>query len=289
MIDKEKINKYDDLFESSIEFSCRIGLRNRNEIEVLTDEEILQFCNKNGISIPPVVWSYTRFFGKGSRLKNSEYNMSHSTTDYLYANSLANRKLEWLNMMTLKEYLDAKNFEINDNRDEVDSLEDDNEGIYTPTIKSLMNIEDIIIYAYDSYTRSFKFYNSKQENPILFQLINYESVSSLFYTLTNTFRNSIFTFISNYASQDFIVGKDSRLFRTSGITHIDIDYSNGFEFIKEYQTLFKDDNLNRIELKRLRDLFYLMNDQYEEENNIIRSMPEFENKFIEFLKERKFF
>lgn len=288
MIDKEKINKYDNLFKSSIEFTCRIGLRNRNEIEILTDEEILEFCNKNGISIPPVIWSYTRFLGKGSRVKNSEYNMSYSTADYLYANSLANRKLEWLNMMTLKEYLDVKNFEINDNRDEVDSLEDDNEGIYTPTIKSLMNIEDIIIYAYDSYTRSFKFYDSKQENPVLFQLINYESVSSLFYTLTNTFRNSIFTFISNYANQDFIVGKDSRLFRTSGIPHVDIDYSNGFEFIKEYQTLFKDKNLNRIELKRLRDLFYLMNDQYEEENNVIRSMPEFEDKFIEFLKERKF-
>lgn len=286
MIDKKTVDKYDVLFESTIEFTCRIGLSKREDIECVTDDEIKAFCKKQQVALPPAIWSYTRFFGNGVGISNSDYTMSHNISNYLTADSLAKRRQEEYGNMNLKDFLADKNFKVNYD----EASPDDNEGIYTPKLNSLMNIDDVFFYSYDSFNRSFKFVDSSKENPFVYYLTGYDTVTSYFSPFTDRFRDVLFIFIMNMAPVNF---EGTWMFYEKSISitpTASIDYSDGFECIKIYQEIFKDLSVSQREnLKRHRNVFYELNNRIEQKENRVLSFTEFENNFIDFLKKEKWF
>lgn len=288
MTKKDKINKYDTFFESGAELATRIGLCKRENIIGATDEEINEFCVKHRISLPLCSQSYARFFGHSSQMGESDYNITFSLRDFDYAQHQASLKRDWLEGMNLREYIGTKNFKVNYD----DEMPEDNDGIYTPEINTLMDTNNIAFYSYDPFSRSFGFFDTQQEDPILYDITAYRVVTSLFLTVTNSFRNSIFMFLINYAAQDFNLHLDCHhsAIQDDSKTNNKIDYSGGFECIKFYQELFKNNqNLNVVQLKYYRDLFYQLNNKFEQETQQVLSVPKFEDKFINFLSENKFF
>lgn len=288
MTKKENINKYDLLFDSGVELASRIGLCKREGIIGATDEEINEFCVKHRINLPLSSWSYARFFGHSSQMIKSDYNIAFSLREFDYALHQASLKKDWLDGMNLREYIKSKNFKVNYD----DEIPEDNDGIYTPEINNLMDADNIAFYSYDPFSRSFSFFDTRQENPILYDITAYRVVTSLFLPVTNQFRNSIFMFLVTYAAQDFNTHLDYHQStpQSGSKTNNKIDYSGGFECIQFYQELFKNNqNTNVAKLKYYRDLFYQLNNSYEEETEQILSITEFENKFINYLHDNDFF
>ena len=287
MKDREVIDKYDILYESCIEFCSRIGLCNKDNVVHVSDEEISLLCKRIDTTLPPALWSYTRFFGNGVSLNNSEYIMTHSILDYEHAYSIANMRIEdECDGMTLKEILNTRSFKVNYDGDSPE----DNEGIYTPEIKSLMNIDDIFVYYYDSFNRSFKFVDSSKENPFIYYLVRYEALTSYFSSFTDRCRDLMFMYIVNMAPFDF---KGPTMFFEKSIFIAfdeEINYSGGYEWIKTYQDILKKLTASQREtLKRLRGIFYELNNEVEQRENRILSFSEFEGNFIDFLKSEKWF
>ena len=277
MTSKEKISKYDALFQSGVEIVSRVGLCNRKEVVGATDEEINEFSVKHGITLPASVWSYFRWLGQSSQLNNGDYNVSPSLQDYDYALHQANLKEDWLaGGMNLKEYINTKNFKVNYD----DEIPEDNDGIYTPEINSLMDINDIVFCNYDPFTRTFEFFNSRQENPIVYAITAYKNVTTLFSPFTDRFRNVLFmTFV------DLISEKKSSF--SSSLANADL--SGELEYIKTYKELFQNSNeLSRARLKSCREMFCQMNSNHEKEENRVLSISEFENGFINFLSQNNF-
>ena len=290
MIDKEKIGKYDTLFESGVRLVDRIGLCKQESIVTATDDEIYEFGVKHGITFPPAVWSYARYFGLCTPMSSSDYNLANSLRDIDYALHQAGLKNDWLGNKNLKEYIADKNFKVNYD----DEIPEDNEGIYTPEINTLMNVNDIIFYSYDPFTRSFKFFDSKQENPVVYEITGYKVVTSIFTSFTNKFRNIIFMFLVNFTPEDFTssCGSFNSLKNNKvSLSPNNKDYSSEyFECLSLYKKMFKEHKkINRSKLKYYRDVFYQMNNKLEQEEDRILSIIEFENKFIGFLEENSFF
>lgn len=273
MTSKELIYKYDALFESGVEVACQIGLCNREEVIGATDEEISEFSIKHGIKLPPAVWSYLRWLGQSSKLNKGEYNIAPSLQDYDYALHQANLKQEWLEGgMNLKEYIYKKNFKVNYD----DQMPEDNDGIYTPEIKTLMDIEDVVFCNYDPFIRSFEFFNSRQENPIIYSLTAYTNITTLFSSFADRFRNVLFSILVDFISKDNL--------RLNGL-----DSSGELEYIRVYQDMFKGcDELYKVKLKSYRDMFCQMSNNKEKAENRILSISEFENGFINFLSQNSF-
>lgn len=285
MINKEQIDKYDDFFKSAIDFFERIGLCEESRVEGVSDDKISEFCVKNDIILPPVLWSYIRYFGYSNPLKNSDYNMALSLANIDEAIKQADLSQEWLGQKNLREFIESNIFRVNYD----DEAPEDNDGIYTPEIASLMDINNTLFYLYDPYSRSFKFVDFTQENPIIFSIISYRIITSQFYSFTTTLRDMMFTFVVNFSSFDFAVKNTYNQIYASLPPVKEIDCSGGFECLKIYQTVFKHlSNAKRLELKRLRDIFYVQKDKEEKETGKILLMNEFENEFVIFLKEYKF-
>lgn len=285
MTNEKTTDKYDELYASAVEFAFRIHLCNREEVEGATDAEIQQFCNKHNVILPPAMWSYTRHFGRKARIRDTDYNCVHSLTDYQYALDHANRREEWNEMLNLKELLSQKNFKVNYDEDSPE----DNEGLYTPEITSLVDVNNVLPFHYDEFTRTFKFLDSSLENPIIYYLTRYYALSSTFTSFTNRYRDVKFMYIVNSAPQGFaemglVNGK-----RVPISPPPVIDYSDGFEYLKVYQELFKKKDLDRGRLKQLREAFYMINDEIEEKENRILSFTEFENNFIRYITENRLY
>lgn len=283
MTNQNIISKYDILFSSSKEFAHRVNLYRREDVEGASDNEIDAFCKHHNIKYPPVLWSYTRYFGKKAIIRGSNNIIGPlSMPDVDYALHQAGLRYEWNGMLNLKELIDKKNFMVNFDYD----VPSDNDGIYTPEIKSLMNIDDILIFHYEPFRRSFKFIDSSKENSEIFYLTRYYTLTSLFQSFTNRFRDILFMYIASSAGDDFTeLGIIDGKLVPVGEPPV-IDYSNDFEFVKKYQELFKNKNTNRGKVKVLRDQFYILNDKVEKEENRILSFNEFEKKFLDFLEEK---
>lgn len=283
MTNKNTIDKYNDLFASGMEFTLRTNLCEPEDVEGASDAEITLFCKKRKVSFPAALWSYCRYFGKKAKAKDTDYNYGYSLASFDYALHQANQREEWHNVMNVKELLAHKNFKVNYDED----FPDDNIGLYTPEINSLMDVDNIMVTAYDEYTRSFEFVDASKENPELFYLTQYYILSSTFTTLTNRYREALFTLIINFAQNDFaemgfVDGKRVPISKAPTI-----DYSGGFECLKTYQDLFKKEGLDIVYLKKLREQFYIINDTKEKEENRILSFTEFENNFIDFIKDKE--
>lgn len=271
------IDKYDILFSTSRDFIERVKACKKGEIEGYDDSEISKFCDKHNITLSPAMWSANRHFGKKAYTRAYDYLLINSLADMEYAIHEANMQETWNGMKTVKEFLNETNLMVNYDYDDLS----ENEGMYTPQIKSLMNIEDIVFFNYDPYTRSYKFYDSKKENPEIYYLTRYYTLTSLFAPFTDRFRDILFLFISNYAPYDFaemgII--DGRRVPVSEAPAI--DYS-GYECIKEYIDIFQNDNIDRSKIRSLRDIFNNIMNNVEKEENRILSFLEYENKFLDF-------
>lgn len=286
MVNKEQIDKYDDFFKSVSEFLERIGLCEKGKIEGVTDNEICEFCSKNDTILPPVLWAYARRFGYSIPLKNSDYNVSLSLSNIESAIKQADVVKEWLGGKRLKEFIKEERFKVNYD----DEVPEDNVGMYTPEISSLMEVNNALFYYYDPYSRSFTFVDSTQENPIVFDILSYKVVTSQFYSFTTTVRDMMFTFMVNFFSCDFIENNIYNQIYASLSPEMEIDCSEGYDCLKMYQTAFKHlSNAKRLELKHLRNIFYVQKDKEEKQTGKILLMNEFENEFVELLKESNFF
>lgn len=280
-MNKNIIDKYDILFSSSIDFTFRVGLYKKQDILGASDNEIKLFCERHNIQkFPAILWSYTRHFGKKANIRYSNRSIAaHTMADFDYAIHQANLKDEWNGNLTLRESLNKSNPLVNYDY----NYPIGEEGMYTPPIKSLMNIEDIVFFSYEPFDRSYKFVDGSKENPEIFHLSRSQYVSSLFTSFSNRFRDILFMYIASYAGEDFVEmaiidGKLSPV----GVPPV-IDYSSGLEFIKEYQEIFKRKDLDTRKIKSLRQQFYQINNEVEKKENRILSFNEFEENFINFL------
>lgn len=280
MTNNKTIDKYDVLYASGIEFALRINLCKPHEIEGASDYEIQNFCLDHNVTIPPSLWSYTRHYGKKVRARESEYNCIQTLSNYKYALHQANLREEWHQMMNLKELLLHKNFKVNYD----DDYPDDSIGEYTPEINSLLDINNIFVFDYDGFARRFKFLDSSKENPEIFCLTRYYTLSTTFLSLTNRYRHLLFVNILNaapfaFAEMGIVNGK-----RVPVSSPPKIDYTDGFECLKAYQKIFSTKKMNRQLLTKQRENFYAINDEIEKKENRILPFTEFENKFIEYLR-----
>lgn len=282
-LDFEKVNKYNSLFDTGLEFICRIGLCQRDTVIGATDKEILKFSEDTGIILPASVWSSARFFGVNSPLANSRFNLMTNLDDLKEYTEFANLREEWLDGMNVKEYLKAKDFKINYDYDNPN----DNYGIYTPDLKDMIDVDNAIFFDYDSFTRTLRFIDGKNENPCVYSFNQYRSLTSAFVMFSNVFRHFLFLIILNYAPQQF---KGNIFFRDLNINlnnNKELDYSGGYEFINRYQNLFRGlSNTKRIQLDKQRAVFYILNNEIEQKENRIMSCIEFENRFIQFILEK---
>lgn len=282
MTDNHTIDKYNILFASGVEFALRTGLSEKDGIEGASEAEIHLFCKKRKVHFPAALWSYCRYFGKKAQAKATDYNYGYSLATFDYALHQSRQRSEWHDMLDVRELLSKENFKVNYDPD----FPDDNIGLYTPEIATLMNVEDIMVSNYDEFTRTFELIDSSKENPELFYLTKYYILTSNFITITNRYREALFTFITNnaqydFAEMEFVDGKRVPISKPASI-----DYSDGFECLKVYQDLFKNENLDITYLKKLREQFYIINNQIEEKENRILSFTEFENNFISFIQDK---
>lgn len=253
-------------------FYAHLGLCEEGKIKGCTDSEITAFGKKWSLNISPALWAYLRHLGSENPLQGTAYSLAISLQDIDYAMTEANQQKDWLEGKNLIEFIRYNNFRVNYD----DASPEDNEGIYTPDINSLINSNDVLFYNYAPFSRSFSFMDSNEENPILYNMFSYRVLTSQFHTLTTTVRDVLFTFLEKHI--------------LSNLSERRIDnFQPGFESIDIYKELFKSlNNKEKLELRRLRDIFYQIKDREERETGNILSIGEYEADFIKYLEANNF-
>lgn len=266
------IGKYEAFFSSIPKFFAYLGLCKEEEIKGCGDKEIKAFGDKWNLSISPVLWAYLRYLGNDNPLEGTEYNLAISLLDIDYAMTEASQKKDWLEDRNLMEFIEANDFRVNYD----DASPEDNEGIYTPGINSLLNSNDALFFVYHPSSRSFSFFDSKEDNPIVYNVFSYRVITSQFHTLTTTVRDMLFTFMLKGALSHL-----PECWAESG--------QSEFEALGVYKKIFNNlDSKDKLELRRLRDIFYQITDQEEKETEKILSIGDYEAKFVEFLDVNNF-
>lgn len=279
MKSNELIKRYQVLYKSGVETVVFLGLAKESDFIGCSDEEILTSETEDGIDYPASVCAYLQTFGVFCNMQDHDYNIGTKFSQFKMTRELISMKRGWTNSKTMKDFLKEQDFRVN--------LEEFNpiEGEYTPKLSEVMNLDKINIFLVELNTNIYHFYDSSSDNPEIFYYVYNKGVVSNFVSVTDTYRRSIFYLICKYAPYGYKyqnpMNKDTpkKLF--------DRPCPPEKEWLRFYSEWFQNSTFQKNnELNRLRDEYYIINQEQEEKESRILSLDEFETNFIQFLEKR---
>lgn len=276
---KELIERYQVLYKSGIETVIFLGLAKESDFVGCSDEELSISENEDGFDYPASICAYLKTFGVFCNMQDHDYNIGSKFSGFKVTRELISMKRAWTNSRPMKDYLKEQDFRVN--FEEFNPIE----GEYTPKLSEIINLDKINIFLVEVNTNIYHFYDSSTDNPEIFYYIYNKGVVSNFVSVTDTYRRSIFYLICKYAP--YAYKYQDNINRNTPKVLFDKPCPPEKEWLKFYSewfqnSTFQEDN----ELNRLRDEYYIINQEQELRENRILTLDEFEANFISFLKTR---
>lgn len=273
------IKKYEVLYKSGIDMVVFLNFSKKNHFKGCSNEQIEEWSKENQLEYPPSVWAYLKTFGVFSNIEDNEYNIGSHYSSFSQTKEFILMRPDKRNKMTIKEYIIKNDFRVN-----YDELYDKDKqvGIYTPRLSEIIDLSKINIFLVELNNEIYHFYDSSHENPEVFYYIDGKGVTSNYTTVTNTYRKSIFQFICKYAP--YAYENLSEITKDTPFKPFTLDCPEEKLWLKKYTEMLQNIDFRKFSrMNDYRNLFYLLNDKREKEEDRILSLDEFETDFIKFL------
>jgi hypothetical protein len=246
-------DKYNDFYQSIKDLALKLNLSMYNDFEGASEKEISEFENRFKIRFPLSIKSFLKYFGSRIAIKNTDIGLN----------------------LTLRNIEEATKIAINNNVSEFliqnEKLVDFIDDSIVTNINDFIEVKSIIYISWDDSRSGLTFINSSKENPEIYYLMEYKFfINEMSMSFTNHIRFYIFQAIRT-------------LLKSNNYEIQNVYNLENLAWINIYNKIFQSKQNGFVDMYNERMKFNLEVSNLEIKENIILSIDEFENKFINYL------